>query len=151
MEWGKIVPELTVSNFDESLAFYTDKLGFEVVFSRSERAAFAYMDFEGAQLMLEEFHKEGWNVAGLQRPYGRGINLQIECSDAGRLRDGLVGSKYPLYREIEDVWRDTGDTVSGAREFLVQDPDGYLLRFSEPLGERDKTIHQADLERGRVV
>ena len=24
------------------------------------------------------------------------------------------------------------------REFLVQDPDGYLLRFSEDLGEKEK-------------
>lgn len=146
-----MVPELTVSDFAESLAFYTDKLGFEVAFSRSDRAAFAYMDFEGAQLMLEEFHQEGWNVAGLQRPYGRGINLQIECSDADRLRDGLVGSEYPLYREVEDVWRDTGDTVTGTREFLVQDPDGYLLRFSQPLGESEKATHETDLERGRDV
>ncbi len=146
-----MVPELTVSDFDESLAFYTEKLGFEVAFSRSDNVAFAYMDFEGAQLMLEEFHKDGWNVAGLDKPYGRGINLQIECSDAGRLRDGLAGSGYSLYREVEDVWRDTGDTITGSREFLVQDPDGYLLRFSQHLGEREKAIHKTDLERGRDV
>lgn len=146
-----MVPELTVSDFAESLAFYADTLGFEVVFSRPGEAAFAYMDFEGAQLMLEEFHQDGWNVAGLKKPYGRGVNLQIECSDAGRLRDGLVGSEYPLYREVEDVWRGTGDVVTGSREFLVQDPDGYLLRFSQHLGESDKMTHQADLERGRDV
>ena len=146
-----MVPELTVSDFAESLAFYTYTLGFEVLFSRSGEAHFAYIDFEGAQLMLEEFHEDGWNVAGLDRPYGRGINLQIECSDAGRLRAGLVGSEYPLYREVEDVWRDTGSVVTGSRELLVQDPDGYLLRFSQHLGERDKMTHQADLERGRDV
>ena len=146
-----MVPELTVSDFEESLAFYTQGLGFEVMFSRSGEAAFAYMDFEGAQLMLEEFHQHGWNVAELKRPYGRGINLQIECSDAGRLRDGLVGSEYPLYREVEDVWRETGGTVTGSREFLVQDPDGYLLRFSQHLGENDKATHEMDLERGTDV
>ena len=146
-----MVPELAVSDFTESLAFYTEKLGFEVVFSRSDEAAFAYMDFEGAQLMLEEFHQDAWNVAGLEKPYGRGINLQIECSDAGLLRDGLVGSKYPLYRGVQDVWRDTGGTVTGSREFLVRDPDGYLLLFSPHLGEREKATHETDLERGRDV
>ena len=132
-----MVPELTVSDFAASLEFYEEKLGFEVMFSRSESSPFAYLDLEGAQLMLEEFHQDAWNVAELQKPYGRGINLQIECSDVDRLRNSLANSAYPLYRETEDVWRETGDTFSGQREFLVQDPDGYLLRFSENLGERD--------------
>lgn len=141
-----MVPELTVSNFAESLEFYAAKLGFEVAFSRAD-PAFAYLDFEGAQLMIEEFHEGGWNVAGLTRPYGRGINLQIECSDAEGLRDRLAGSSYPLYREIGDEWYDTGDALAGQREFLVQDPDGYLLRFSQHLGERDKA-DRPDLEGG---
>ena len=25
---------------------------------------------------------------------------------------------------------------TGVEQFLVQDPDGYLIRFSQPLGER---------------
>ena len=145
-----MVPELTVSDFDESLAFYTRGVGFEVAFSRAE-PAFAYLDFEGAQLMISEFQGDGWNVGELTRPYGRGINLQIECSDVEGLREDLARSSYPLYRGIEEEWYETGDVLSGQREFLVQDPDGYLLRFSEFLGERDKTTHQADLERGRGV
>ena len=132
-----MVPELTVSNFAASLEFYEEKLGFKVMFSRSGTAPFAYLEFEESQLMLEEFHQDAWNVAELQKPYGRGINLQIECSDVDRLRDGLVNSAYPLYREAEDVWRETGNIFTGSREFLVQDPDGYLLRFSEHLGEHD--------------
>lgn len=143
-----MVPELTVSDLPESLEFYTERLNFRVMFSRP---GFVYLDFEGAQLMLEEFHGDGWNVAELERPYGRGINLQVECSDADRLRDGLARAGYPLYREVEDVWRETGGTTTGSREFLVQDPDGYLLRFSEHLGEREKATHAADLERGTDV
>jgi catechol 2,3-dioxygenase-like lactoylglutathione lyase family enzyme len=139
VEWSRLVPELTVSDFAESIRFYTDVLGFEVMFSRTDDVDFAYLDFEGSQLMLEEFHTDGWNVARLEKPYGRGINLQIECSNADEPRDGLSSAKYPLYREMEDVWRVTGDTVTGSRESLVQDPDGYLLRFCEHLGESDQT------------
>lgn len=133
-----MVPELTVSDFDESLAFYVEKLGFEVAFTRTD-PAFAYLDLDGAQLMIEEFHEDGWNAAELARPYGRGVNLQIECPDASRLRNELVTSAYPLYREIKDEWYGTGNTLSGQREVLVQDPDGYLLRFSQCLGEREET------------
>ncbi len=149
MKWSKLVPELTVSNFAESIRFYTGILGFEVMFSRSDSAEFAYLEFEGSQLMLEEFHLDGWNVAGLEKPYGRGVNFQIECSDADELRGRLSGSAYPLYREIEDVWRDTGDTITGSREFLVRDPDGYLLRFSQHLGERDPAYSLDKTQGGR--
>ncbi|MGI8541719.1 MAG: bleomycin resistance protein [Rubrobacteraceae bacterium] len=141
MKWSKLVPELTVSDFSGSLEFYTEILGFEVMFSRP---GFVYLEFEGSQLMLEEFHPDGWNVAGLEKPYGLGVNFQIECSDADGLRGRL--SDYPLYRETEDVWRDTGDTLTGSREFLVRDPDGYLLRFSEHLGERDPAASSDEIK-----
>lgn len=41
--------------------------------------------------------------------------------------------------ELNQTWRN-GSEASGAgssREFLVQDPDGYLLRFSQSLGQRN--------------
>lgn len=79
-----MVPELTVSDFDKSLEFYTSGLGFEVAFSRSGEVAFAYVDFEGAQLMLEQLHEDGWNVAGLERPYGRGST----CRSSAPMRPG---------------------------------------------------------------
>jgi hypothetical protein len=33
-------------------------------------------------------------------------------------------------------WYRTGGVETGQRQFLVQDPDGYLLRLAEVLGER---------------
>jgi len=35
--------------------------------------------------------------------------------------------------------RRAGDVEYGEREFLIQDPDGSLLRFSSGLGERPAT------------
>lgn len=51
----------------------------------------------------------------------------------------LTEAEYPLYVEPEENWYRTGNVLSGAREFLVQDPDGYLLRFSEHLGTKAQT------------
>lgn len=31
--------------------------------------------------MLEEFHRDGWNVADLRFPFGRGVNFSIEVDD----------------------------------------------------------------------
>lgn len=136
MQWSRLVPELTVSDFATSLTFYTERLGFSVAYLRG-KPDFAYLDRDGIQIMLEEA-PPSWPVGELTRPYGRGVNFEIAWYDVTQLRDKLVGQDYPLYRDLQDTWRETGDTLSGAREFLVQDPDGYLLRFAQPLGERAK-------------
>jgi catechol 2,3-dioxygenase-like lactoylglutathione lyase family enzyme len=136
--WAKLVPELTVANFEISLEFY-QRLGFKVLWQREE-PKFAYLDFEGAQIMLEHFHPTGWNVAELQAPYGRGINFQIECSSASEIRDKALAASQGLYRELKETWYKQGDKSSGNREFLLQDPDGYLLRFSQYLGTRQEEI-----------
>jgi catechol 2,3-dioxygenase-like lactoylglutathione lyase family enzyme len=129
MRWERLVPELSVSDFDLSLKFYVEVLEFSILF---ERPSFAYLERECAQLMIESA-KGAWLTGELAAPFGRGINIQIECVDAAAFRDRLVERGVPLWRDLEDAWRQTGDEMSGAREFLVQDPDGYLLRFAETL------------------
>ncbi|MDR1949360.1 MAG: hypothetical protein LBQ38_08210, partial [Spirochaetaceae bacterium] len=42
-----------------------------------------------------------------------------------------------LFMEIEENWYKVNNKKIGNKEFLVQDPDGYLLRFSEDMGERN--------------
>jgi catechol 2,3-dioxygenase-like lactoylglutathione lyase family enzyme len=136
MQWSRLAPELTVSDFAASLTFYTEVLGFSVAYVRG-KPDFAYLDRDGIQIMLEEA-PPSWPVGQLARPFGRGVNFEIAWDDATQLRDKLIGLHYPLYRDLQDSWRDTGETFSGAREFLIQDPDGYLLRFAQSLGERAK-------------
>lgn len=133
MEWNKVVPELTVFDLATSHDFYTQVLGFRVLFARE---GFVYLEQDGAQLMLEQYHATGWNIEPLERPLGRGINLQIELATVAGVHQRLQARNYPLYRDLRDAWYRTGDTESGQRELLVQDLDGYLLRFCELLGER---------------
>jgi catechol 2,3-dioxygenase-like lactoylglutathione lyase family enzyme len=131
--WRRLVPELDVSDLEASLRFYTDLLGFSVLF---RRAGFAYLELEGVQFMLQAAAQDDWLTATLQYPFGRGVNFQIELDDIAPLQARLAQAAYPLYREARDAWYETGDIVSGQREFLVQDPDGYLLRFCQALGEK---------------
>lgn len=132
INWSKLVPELSSLDLEKSLAFYKT-LGFEVLYSRDN---FFYLEFEGMQWMLQSVTIDVWQTAELARPLGRGINFQIECTNVTALRNALVDKEYSLFRDLEDCWRETGTILSGAREFLVQDPDGYLLRFVESLGEK---------------
>lgn len=131
------VPELDVSDIERSLAFYISVLGFSVLWSRPEER-FAYLDFEGAQVMLQDAAGPGlrFRTAPLEQPYGRGINLQIEVSNVGALHDRVRGGGHDLIIPLEERWYRTGSILKGNRQFVVADPDGYLLRFTGDLGQR---------------
>ena len=133
--WNPMVPELMVSDFAGSLAFY-QLLGFTVRFQR-EHPAFAYLMLGDAHLMIEQVHEDAWHVAPLERPFGRGMNLQIEVPDAQRIVDVCTSHGIVLFRPLTETWYQTHAGVAeGVRECLLQDPDGYLLRFAESLGQK---------------
>jgi catechol 2,3-dioxygenase-like lactoylglutathione lyase family enzyme len=132
VEFNALVPELTVTSLEQSLPFYF-RLGFKLEYGRE---GFVFLSLQGAQLMLEQFHDSGWNTAELERPFGRGINFQIEVEDIAPMLEALRAIQYPLYRQPYETWRKVQNEEIGEAEFLVQDPDGYLLRFSQYLGSR---------------
>src|ERR1700760_69385 len=87
----RLVPELYCRDFAVSFAFYRDVLGFAARYERPEDR-FAYLDREGAELMLEELtvdHDFTWLTGRLEPPFGRGINFQIEVSHLDGLLDSL--------------------------------------------------------------
>jgi len=78
VKWAALVPELTVLDLAKSLPFYTDLLGFEVVFSRPE-TRFAYLHLGEAQLMLDQHAEgQGWQTGRLEPPFGRGITCRLK-------------------------------------------------------------------------
>lgn len=134
MQTKMLVPELLVTDFQKSLKFYVEILGFKVLYDRPEKK-FAMLSFEESKLMINE--RNGWWETGeMEYPYGRGINLQIDADNVLDLVNTLKQNNWELFQEIEEAWYRKNDKESGHKEFLVQDPDGYLLRFAQHLGER---------------
>ena len=133
----RLVPELLCTSIERSLAFYCHVLRFEVLFERPEDG-FAYLRREGAELMLEDVNRAQrvWLTGELDRPFGRGINFQIETADVDALHARVVAAEVPRFLELEERWYRVGDEAAGNRQFVVQDPDGYLLRFFEDIGRR---------------
>ncbi|MDX9665101.1 VOC family protein [Pseudomonas sp. P5_152] len=135
---NKMVPELTVSDIQQSLAFWTDLIGFQIAYQRREEG-FAYLDFDGVQVMLEQYSAEDdgqWHTGALQAPFGRGINFQMTVDRVEPILARLAAVQWPLFRPFADAWYRSGEVEVGQRELIVQDPDGYLLRLVEALGER---------------
>ena len=132
--FNALVPELDVFDLPASLRFWCDLLGFEVAYDRPA-ARFAFLVRGNIQIMLCEL-SGSWEVGELSRPFGRGINFQMIVSSVSPILEALEVAKWPLFRPPNDAWYRAGDQETGQREFLVQDPDGYLLRFAQHLGMR---------------
>ena len=139
------VPELDVFDLDASLAFYLWIIGFTLVYERpAER--FAYLDIEGANVMLREAAGPGrrFRTAPLERPYGRGINFETGVSDVDALYQRVLAAGIVPVAPIEERWYDIpadpgqrtspGPISVGNRQFVVGDPDGYLWRFVTSIG-----------------
>jgi catechol 2,3-dioxygenase-like lactoylglutathione lyase family enzyme len=136
--WALLVPELSVRNLEQSLRFYRDTLGFAEKITRPEDG-FSYLEMGQVQIMLEQIPEDPedmWQTAPLEAPLGRGINFQIEVQNVRLLHDRTVRAGYEIFEAIDTAWYREGDHENGQEQFLVQDPDGYLLRFMQHLGKR---------------
>ncbi|MGX1264827.1 catechol 2,3-dioxygenase-like lactoylglutathione lyase family enzyme [Rossellomorea marisflavi] len=126
-----LVPELSVRDASVSATFYTELLGFHVVYERKNEG-FVYLSMGKASLMLEEVNGH-WETGELNPPFGRGMNLQIKVESIEPIIRRLKREGIPLFREPFVSEYAAGAICFRQREFLVQDPDGYLLRFAESI------------------
>ncbi len=129
MEFNKLVPELSVSNIEKSLHFYINILNFKLEYQRKEDK-FAFLSYHGSQIMLEQINNH-WGVGELEYPFGRGINFQIETNEIDEISQRLKDNNIKIYKDIFESRYVAGDEVFIEKELLVQDPDGYLLRFQQ--------------------
>jgi catechol 2,3-dioxygenase-like lactoylglutathione lyase family enzyme len=134
MNFNPLIPELKVSHFEKSLSFYTEVLKFRIEYQRPAYH-FAFLSYQGCQLMIEQEHA-AWKTGKLEYPYGRGINLAMLVTSLDILLQSLQEHHYPLFAEPAEHWYQQDRILLGRREFLVMDPDGYLLRFAQSLGEK---------------
>ncbi|MBS0351716.1 MAG: VOC family protein [Proteobacteria bacterium] len=137
-----LTPELYCSSIKASLLFYTNILGFGIQYQRKEDR-FAMLERQGSRIMLNEIPRDStrvtdrtWILAPLEVPFGRGINLQIETSKVDELYDRVQKARANVFLPIEEKWYRASDVEIGNRQFIVLDPDGYMLRFFQDLGER---------------
>lgn len=133
-----LIPELSVCDYAVSLRFYTQVLGWQIAHARPEEG-FAMLTLGTARLMIDALGRGRDFDASLtarDRPFGRGLNLAITVPAIAPLLHSLSAAGHPLYLPPEDRWYRAGHVQIGQRQFVVADPDGYLLRFVESLGDR---------------
>jgi hypothetical protein len=82
--------------------------------------------------MIEEINGH-WETGTLSYPFGRGMNFQIAVDCIDDLYRNIKANDYPIKIEMKENWYRADDQLVGQKEFLIMDPDGYLLRFAQEL------------------
>lgn len=133
--WANLMAEMMVDDYPTSLAFWTGPMGFDVAFTRPAQKLACLTRAEGAQIMI--YQRDGdWETGPMQPPFGRGMVMQVYVADVDGLALAMIAAGVAFYVAPREKWRDWGDRMGGQREFLVQDPDGYLVMVVQRIGTR---------------
>lgn len=135
MNFNCLIPELRVFDIEKSKQFYTQILGFNIAYERED---FAMLTLGDCQIMLQELTlpstKGSWNVTDdMQCPLGRGVNFQIILPDISKVYYSLKKHNVDIFVDLLVSDYKENDINNHVLEFLVQDPDGYLLRFQQDI------------------
>lgn len=127
MKFNSLIPELSVTDIEKSKEFYLN-LGFKIMYERKEDK-FCFLYLEDNQIMIEEINNN-WNVGEMKYPFGNGINISMTVSDIDSFYESIISKKIVLFRKIKTSKYRVDDIIYEDKEFLLQNPDGYLLRFN---------------------
>ena len=128
MEFNSLIPELSVFDIVQTRNFY-EELGFKIEYER-QKEKFIFMSFQDSQFMFEQIHDDGWNTVELSYPLGRGINFSIAVEDVEGIYKLVKTLNFEMYRELTRNQYQVNGAEETQIEFLIQDPNGYLLRFT---------------------
>ncbi|PZO77733.1 MAG: bleomycin resistance family protein, partial [Micavibrio aeruginosavorus] len=112
-----MTPELICSDIKLSLTFYVGVLGFQIQYQREEEG-FAMLERQGSRLMLDEIvpgSKRSWIAGPLEKPFGRGVNFQIDTTDVDGLYKKVQNSGAEIFLTLEEKWYRANDVEVGNR------------------------------------
>jgi len=113
-------PQLFVADVEASCRFFVEILGFTVQFRYGEPAFYALVERDGARLNLRFVHEPVLDRKA--EPDLLAASIPVENIDA--LYEEYTAAGAPMHQALkEQPW--------GLRDFIVRDPDGNLLHFSE--------------------
>jgi len=115
-----VIPQLRTTNLDQSIRFYTEKIGFTV--------AFRYQDFYARVRIgdhvvhLKQVDEKDPSIDAVD--HGDHFHLYLQTDDADGAAEVLKGKGVSFVRDVHDTPRKT-------REFVIKDNQGHTLYFGE--------------------
>ena len=115
-----IAPQFLVDDLELSIEYYCRRLGFELDF-RYE-GLYASVSRDGCAIHLKCAPKT--EADRVHRRQNEHLDAYIDVANAAALHDELTARGGSIIRPLEErPW--------SCRDFYVEDPDGYILCFSE--------------------
>jgi catechol 2,3-dioxygenase-like lactoylglutathione lyase family enzyme len=126
-----IAPFFIVRNVPAALAFYRDRLGFEITFQGPEPndIFFGIVQRDAAMIIVKDVGVEP--LPNYTRDIKKGIarwDAYLHVPDPDALAAEFASRHVEFFRTIEDS--ENGD--DGLRGFELKDADGYVLFFGRP-------------------
>jgi catechol 2,3-dioxygenase-like lactoylglutathione lyase family enzyme len=125
-ELTQVEAQLFVADIKASCAFFTSKLGFEVVFTYGEPSFYGQVKRDNARL----------NLRLVCEPVFVGDIREREQLLAASMTVGSAAEIRQLFLQYQSAGVDFQQTLKqepwGARTFIVRDPDSNLLLFAGP-------------------
>jgi catechol 2,3-dioxygenase-like lactoylglutathione lyase family enzyme len=126
-----IAPFFIVKNVPAALAFYRDRLGFEIAFQgpSNDDIFFGIVRRDAAMIILKDIGVDP--VPNCTRDIKQGIarwDAYVQVPDPDALAAEFSSRNVEFFRTLADG--DGGD--DGLRGFEVKDADGYILFFGRP-------------------
>jgi len=115
-----IAPQFLVADLDRSIAYYRDKLGFELDFVY--QSFYASVVRDGFAIHLKHGHR-----LAAEREFRK----QSEHLDAYVSVSGVRGLFHELETRGAQILQPLEEQPWACLDFCVEDPDGYILCFSE--------------------
>jgi len=124
----KLTPNLIVSSVEQSLAFYEEVLGFSRGMTVPEQSPFVFAAVASGPVEIffndrSTVAKESPQFAGKALGGGNTMFIEIDGVDAYHDR---IKSRAKVVLPLVTQWY-------GMREFAIEDPDGYVLTFAQPI------------------
>lgn len=133
---SQTIPAMPVRDAAAAVAFYRDRLGFDVVHHDD---GFAVLKRDDAVVHVWEASDETWRERdSLERPVQSGAESFIAGTASCRIRVDGVDELYEEMRTSDVLHPASRDGIShtdfGTREFATLDCDGNLVAFFEWVG-----------------
>ncbi len=127
MQYQSLSPNIGVKNVGETVEFYTETLGFNLIMSVPSAKGgldWAMVSDGGATFMFQEIEnllEEYPQLAG--RPVLGTMTFYVKMKGMQNLYEKLKGTKY--------IAKEMNKTFYGAEEFAIFDNNGHILTITE--------------------
>lgn len=121
-----ITPNIMVANINDTLKFYVDQLGFTLIDTNPETGPFewAYVMRDGVGFMFQ-------TEASLKTEYPVFANQSVGGALTLYIRIKQIKAYFNTIAPTVKLVKPLNTTFYGTEEFAIQDPNGFVLTFSE--------------------